>query len=283
MRIGRPPSARARGLQSATGSPNRNGTNYVGTAGWSIAARYKDTFRAGGSHLERYARLLSAAEINSSFHRHHRRQTYERWAASVARNFRFSVKVPRALTHDGGLTLAPEVLERFLEEVGGLGNKLGALLVQLPPSLAFDARVAARFLRGLRRRIDAPLACEPRHPSWGTRRAEDLLVDCAVTRVAADPAPWPGADEPGGWRGLAYFRWHGQPRKYYSNYDDGRLARLRQQLAVAAEEGAAELWSIFDNTVLGCALGNALAVRNALAGASTAARPILDSHRTQPL
>jgi uncharacterized protein YecE (DUF72 family) len=242
--------------------------SYVGTAGWSIAARYKNAFRAGGSQLEQYAQLLNAAEINSSFHRHHRRQTYERWASCVPADFRFSVKVPRALTHEGRLTLAPEVLERFLEEVGGLGIKLGALLVQLPPSLSFDARVVGRFLRGLRRRIGVALACEPRHASWGTQRADDLLVDCAVTRVAADPAPWPGADAPGGWRGLAYFRWHGQPRKYYSDYDEDRLAHLRQQLDAAAEEGARERWSIFDNTASGCALGNALAVRSALAGAA---------------
>jgi uncharacterized protein YecE (DUF72 family) len=237
---------------------------YVGTAGWSIAARYKDTFPASGSQLEQYSQLLNAVEINSSFHRHHRKQTYERWSSSVPQHFRFSVKVPRALTHDGALTLEPEVLEQFLEEVSGLGNKLGALLVQLPPSLAFDARGANRFFRGLRRRIDARFACEPRHPSWGTQRADDLLANCAVTRVAADPPPWPGADEPGGWRGVAYFRWHGQPRKYYSNYDERRLARLRQQLGAAAEQGASELWSIFDNTVLGCALGNALAVRDAI-------------------
>lgn len=238
--------------------------NYVGTAGWSIAAQYKDRLQGSGLQLERYARQLNAAEINSSFHRHHRQQTYERWSSSVPTYFRFSVKVPRALTHDGALALPPEVLDRFLEEVSGLGDKLGVLLVQLPPSLEFDAGEVKRFFTALRRRIDVALVCEPRHPSWSTPRAESLLVSSAVTRVAADPAPWPGADEPGGSRGLAYFRWHGQPRKYYSNYDEARLADLQQQMAAAAQ-GASEVWSIFDNTVLGYALGNALAVRDAIA------------------
>src|SRR5687767_5317762 len=81
---------------------------YVGAAGWSIPSRYKDDLPGTGSHLERYAQRLDAVEINSSFHRHHREQTYARWAASVPVRFRFAVKTPRALTHEQGLVAEPE-------------------------------------------------------------------------------------------------------------------------------------------------------------------------------
>lgn len=239
---------------------------HVGTAGWTIAARYQDTLADSGSHLERYGQRLNAVEINSSFRRHHRVQTYARWASSVPTHFRFSVKVPRELTHDGELTPQPDVLDQFIEEVLGLGHKLGVLLVQLPPRLAFDKSVARGFFSELRRRIDVQIACEPRHPSWSSGAANSVLAEYEVARVAADPPPWPGADEPGGCERFAYFRWHGQPRKYYSDYDAERLGSLQQQMSIVGER-AFDIWAIFDNTVLGCALGNALAIADAIAHA----------------
>lgn len=237
-------------------------TIQVGTAGWSIASRYAELLPGDGSHLERYAQRLNAVEINSSFYRHHRVQTYLRWAESVPENFRFAVKVPRTLTHGGELVPLPEVLNRFATEVHGLGNKLAVLLVQLPPKLAFEATVAKCFFHELRKCIDVPIACEPRHPSWGSPHADSVLTQCAVARVAADPPPWPGADKIGGYEQLAYFRWHGSPRKYYSDYEQEELESLWQQLSVASKT-AAQVWSIFDNTALGHALGNALATMDA--------------------
>lgn len=141
---------------------------YVGAAGWSIPSRYKDNLPGTGSHLERYAQRLNAVEINSSFHRHHREQTYARWAASVPVKFRFAVKTPRALTHEQGLIAEPEVLDRFVEEISGLGSKLAVLLVQLPPKFKFDRKAATRFFRQIYKRIDVRIACEPRHRA-GTR------------------------------------------------------------------------------------------------------------------
>ena len=173
------------------------------------------------------------------------------------------MKVPRTLTHDGELMPQPDVLDQFIEEVLGLGHKLGVLLVQLPPRLAFNKSVTRAFFRELRKRIDVQIACEPRHPSWSSDSANSVLAAYEVARVAADPPPWPGAGEPGGYERFAYFRWHGQPRKYYSNYDPERLASLQQRMSVASER-ASDVWAIFDNTVLGCALGNALAIADTI-------------------
>src|ERR1700710_2534323 len=111
---------------------------WIGTAGWGVPSRYAGELPSGGSHLARYATRLNAVEINSSFYRPHQRKTYERWAASVPLDFRFAVKLPRAITHDARLAEADAALEVFHTQVSGLGRKLGPLLVQLPPSLVFD-------------------------------------------------------------------------------------------------------------------------------------------------
>lgn len=232
---------------------------WVGTAGWSVPSRYAAELPPGGSHLERYARRLDAVEINSSFYRPHQRKTYQRWARSVPAGFRFSVKLPKAMTHEQRLADCGALLDRFVSEVTGLGDRLGVLLVQLPPQLAFDRRVAGQFFRDLHQRLDVPVACEPRHASWFTPDIGDWLAERRIARVAADPAPVPGAGEPGGWNGLAYFRWHGSPRIYYSDYDDAALAALGKRLDAQRQHGV-PTWCILDNTALGAALGNALAL-----------------------
>ncbi len=124
---------------------------YIGTAGWNIPKQHAQRFASHGSHLERYAATFNAVEINSSFYRHHRRETYERWARTVPGGFRFSVKVPREITHESRLADCEPVLDRFLGEVDGLGKKLGALLVQLPGSFHFDTEVVDAFLARLTR------------------------------------------------------------------------------------------------------------------------------------
>ena len=235
----------------------------VGTAGWSIPGQHAAAFPAGGSHLERYARVLPAVEINSSFYRPHRPSTYARWAASVPPGFRFAAKLPRAITHDRRLDGAAEPLARFLGEVESLGDRLGPLLIQLPPSLRYDAALVEGFLSLLRGRFDGLLACEPRHPSWFTDAAEARLAGFRVARVAADPAVVPRAAEPGGWTGLSYRRLHGSPEMYRSAYGPGLIAATAREMD---GEGGREAWCIFDNTALGEATGDALQLLGRIAG-----------------
>lgn len=244
----------------------------IGTAGWSIPKEHAAAFPIAGSHLERYGALLNAVEINTSFYRPHRPATYERWAASVPENFRFAVKVPKAITHERRLEDASDLMDRFLSEVGGLGPKLGLLLVQLPPSLGFQPDIADRFLSGLRSRIDGGIVCEPRHASWFTPEVESLLDNLRIARVAADPAPAAGADKPGGWRGLSYYRLHGSPRIYHSAYSPHYLAALAKMLAADAA-AAIETWCIFDNTAAFAATGDALMTRDMVQGSQR--KPIL--------
>lgn len=229
----------------------------VGCAGWSLPRAAQEAFAPGPSHLARYASRLSAVEVNSSFYRPHWPATYERWGATVPAGFRFSVKVPRQITHELRLADAGPALDAFLAGAGALGAGLGCLLVQLPPGLPFDGGVAERFFAALGARTPASVACEPRHASWFTGAAHDLLVRHRVARVAADPARVPEAAEPGGWDGLAYYRLHGSPRTYYSAYDGAYLAALAGQVERHRTAGRV-VWCVFDNTASGAATGNAL-------------------------
>ena len=233
---------------------------YIGTAGWTIPSRYGGDFPLGGTHLERYANSLDAVEINSSFYRSHKPVTYERWAACVPSSFRFAVKMPKDISHEHKLVGCEALVAQFGKEVAGLGDKLGVVLVQLPPRFAHDAAVMERFFVDLRRHIKAPVALEPRHASWFTPEADARLKALQVARVAADPAVVPGADRPGGWDGLVYRRLHGSPRMYYSAYEAEMLDAIGAALAVDVARGK-PAWCIFDNTAAFAAMGNALTVR----------------------
>lgn len=229
----------------------------IGTAGWSIAGRHAGAFPGEGSALTRYAARFNAAEINSCFYRSHRAATYEKWAASVPGDFRFSVKLSKAATHERRLADCADMIEHFLDETAALGPKRGVILVQLPPSLAFDDALAGRFFEELAARTSDPVACEPRHASWFEAKAETMLVRFRIARVAADPERVEGAGKPGGWPGLAYYRLHGSPAIYRTSYDDGRLEAYAARIAVDAA-GGREAWCIFDNTMSAAATSDGL-------------------------
>jgi hypothetical protein len=134
----------------------------IGYAGWSIATIHSKLFPTFGSHIERYGKVFPCTEINSCFHRSHRDVTYKRWAKSVPRSFKFAVKLSKAITHEKRLT-DTRLLRPFISEVQSLGRKLGPLLVQLPPSLVFDSRLAGRFFGALRKYF--PRLCRVRASS----------------------------------------------------------------------------------------------------------------------
>jgi uncharacterized protein YecE (DUF72 family) len=232
---------------------------HVGCAGWSIPRHTAAHFGSGGSHLERYSQVFNACEINSSFYRSHKRETWERWAKSVPAGFRFSVKAPRAITHDAKLDCTPQVLSAFLEQIEFLGEKLGPVLIQLPPNLEFDHARARKFVSLFRGCFSGDVVCEPRHASWFGDQGDKLLKEFHVARVAADPACVPTSTRPGGLASLAYFRLHGSPRQYYSAYSSDYLDSLAAQLPRSV--AGVRTWCIFDNTASGSAVLNALELK----------------------
>lgn len=229
----------------------------VGCAGWTIPKGSAAAFPAGSSHLERYAAVLSCVEINSSFYRPHQPKTYARWADCVPEHFRFAVKLPRAITHDARLEDVDEALAQFRREAGMLGDKLGCLLVQLPPKFGFVDEPARSFFAQLRDMFGCMVAFEARHPSWFSEPATELLRECGVTRVIADPAAGqPGEHVPTS-EDSVYVRLHGAPRIYYSRYSPEYVAAVRRELDAYVAAGR-RCWCIFDNTAAGEAVPNAL-------------------------
>lgn len=236
----------------------------IGTAGWSIRAEHGPRFGTGKSHLSRYATKLSAVEINSSFYRPHRPQTYARWARETPEGFSFAVKMPKRITHELRLVDCMAPLEEFVGQCGELGAKLGCVLVQLPPSLKFEKTIAAQFLKDLRGVYAGAAALEPRHETWFEDRPDAVLSQFKIARVAADPVPARmqgniSAQSPGGFSGAEYWRLHGSPRIYYANYERDFLEALAKRLAKSAR--SKDVWCIFDNTALGHATANALELR----------------------
>jgi len=243
----------------------------IGTAGWTVPKEHLPLFPALAedaklSHLERYAGRLPCVEINSSFYRPHRRATWERWAAATPDGFRFAVKVPKAVTDTAKLVNTGGALLEFFSAVSALGDKLGPVLIQLPPKLPFDEGVAQEFFATLRELHQGGVVLEPRHASWFSASTDRLLRSFQIARVAADPPQGSEvAARPGGWPGLSYWRLHGSPRTYYSDYDDNWLRAFKERLLLHdGLSGEGETWVIFDNTALGYATANAVWLHDAL-------------------
>jgi uncharacterized protein YecE (DUF72 family) len=234
----------------------------IGCAGWSLASKDSSEFPSEGSHLERYAQVFPCVEINSSFYRSHQERTYVRWAASVPDEFAFSVKMPRTITHELRLQQCEVPLRAFLQEVSALGGKLGCLLIQLPPSLALDVKVARSFFSLLRKCTQVPVACEPRHASWFTAKAASVMSDARIACVWADPPPVAGV-EPHDDPELLYMRLHGSPQIYYSAYGDAVLDGMALRMRSTRERGKT-VWCIFDNTARGEAVANGLSLMKQL-------------------
>lgn len=260
-RHGRPAARdmrRRRSIEYATKSVDVR----IGTAGWSIPRASSCRFEVTGTHLQRYSRGLRCVEINSSFYRSRSAATYAKWRDSTPPDFAFAVKMPRSITHERKLQDVGAQLSDFLAQTNGLADKRGPILIQLPPSLAFDAAVVPTFLELLRRAYKGPVVWEPRHPTWFSPAVDALLQSNRISRVAADPPPVPGADVLSSWSRTAYFRLHGSPRKYWSKYDPQYLANLATTVrSLAAVD---EVWCVFDNTASGAAIENAWELRELL-------------------
>jgi uncharacterized protein YecE (DUF72 family) len=164
----------------------------AGTSGYSYK-EWKGSFYpakiAPADMLAYYAERLSAVEINNTFYRMPRREVVESWAKSVPETFRFAVKVNQRITHRKRLAGVEEELDYLLEQLAPLGDRLGLLLVQLPPNLPADLVRLERFLDHLRARACA--AFEFRHASWLAEPVLTCLRDRGAALVAAetDDAP----------------------------------------------------------------------------------------------
>lgn len=228
----------------------------IGCAGWGLSSANKHLFPSGGSHLQSYAAVFPCVEINSSFYRLHRADTYARWRDSVPETFRFSVKLLRTITHEKRLQNCEQDLHEFLETARPLGSKWGCLLVQFPPSFACPGTRAREFFTLLRELVDTDIACEPRHASWFQDDVVEWMSSAGIAYVEADPAVMPGSVQHDSTGLIQYIRLHGSPTMYHSSYSEDYLADLARRLEAAHASGR-QSWCVFDNTASGAAVDNA--------------------------
>lgn len=217
-------------------------------------AEYPPQF-SGASRLQYYASLFSSIEVNSSFYKTPKAATVEKWRESVPSHFRFTFKVPKAVTHAKGLQFSVAEVERFTEAVAHIGDKKGCLLVQLPPSVK---RERQEELEGLLEclRDDAKgwkIAVEFRHSSWYDRAVYRVLQSYGATLVEQDlPAsatPVVQVSED-----VTYLRFHGPDGGYRGSYDEPILAGYAARIVDGIKNGR-DMYVYFNNT-MGDALGN---------------------------
>jgi uncharacterized protein YecE (DUF72 family) len=232
---------------------------HIGISGWNYAP-WRGVFYppklARRRELEYASRRLGSIEINGSFYALQRPASYQRWYAETPPGFVFSVKGPRFITHMKRLAGVEAPLANFFASgVLALGDKLGPVLWQLPPTLGFDADRLAAFFEQLPRStgaasvlaarheerlegraltttdVDRPLrhALEVRHPSFETPAFVELLREHDVALVCADTAgKWPMLDDVTS--DFVYVRLHGAEELYVSGYDEPALDRWAEKI-----------------------------------------------------
>lgn len=264
----------------------------VGISGWRYPS-WRGAFYPAGlpqrRELEHVARRLRTVEINGSFYSLQRPEWYRRWADQTPEDFLFAVKGGRFVTHLKRLRGVETPLANFFASgVLALGGRLGPVLWQLPPTVAFDPELVETFLALLPRdttaaaalaarhddRLKAPPwlevtdrrplrhALEVRHESFRDPAFAALARRHGVAVVVADTAGrWPMLDEPTA--DLVYVRLHGDAELYTSGYEGPALDRWAERVRGWAASGR-DVVVYFDNDALGRAPFDAVALAERL-------------------
>jgi uncharacterized protein YecE (DUF72 family) len=266
----------------------------VGCSGWSYDD-WKGIFYSPSvrSMLQEYTKIFPTAEINASFYRMPDKGVVQGWARYTPEGFELAAKVPQSITHNKKLKGAAEDLAAFVEMMAPVkeAGKLGPLLLQLPSSLRFDARVLKDLFAALPKGYD--FAIEPREASWMAPEAIKTMRDANVCLVAVDEPLLPPvihvtAD-------FLYVRWHGHGKQPWYNYQYSKeqLEPWVPRIRKAAEE-VSRGYGFFNNHYHGFAPKNALEMTAMLSqltpaqqemfnklertvGAKTAAKETLDA------
>jgi len=164
-------------------------TPFIGTSGFSYK-EWKGNFYpekiAAKDMLAHYATQLASVEINNTFYRMPKKDVLESWAEQVPAGFRFVIKASRRITHMRRLKDTDEATGYLLDAVGALGDRLGAILFQLPPNFRLELDRLRDFLALLPE--GTPAAFEFRHPDWFVDEVYSMLRErnCAFAYVDDD-------------------------------------------------------------------------------------------------
>lgn len=237
-------------MSPGAAGPGR-GRALVGTSGWSYKSWHGDFYPDGVSRKEELgylARRTTSSEINASFYRLQKPESYRRWYAATPSDHVFAVKGSRYLTHLKQLRDPEAGLSTLLASgLAELGEKLGVMLWQLPGTLSFAADRVVAFLEALP--SGTRHAFEPRHPSWAADEVAVLLAAYGVATVYSDsPGAWPAFDRDTA--DFRYVRLHGHDELYTSRYGDGLLDRWAERCAEWTAAGQ-DVHVYFDNDAHG--------------------------------
>jgi uncharacterized protein YecE (DUF72 family) len=198
---------------------------YLGTSGWSYADWEGTVYTPGtppGARLAEYVRHYATVEIDSTFYGTPRRSTVERWREQAPERFLFAAKFPREITHERVLVDAAREAEAFVATMQHLGDRLGPLLLQLPPT--FDAgnlETLDGFLQAL---PEGPrYAVEVRHRSWVGSELPEMLHERGAALTLVDYPGMPREDV--ATASFAYIRLLGDRREFPSGHTGPRKDR----------------------------------------------------------
>ncbi|MGD0250804.1 MAG: DUF72 domain-containing protein [Thermoplasmata archaeon] len=229
----------------------------LGTSGWDYPEWVGRVYppRGASDKLRYYASLFSIVEVNSTFYRLPTPTVAASWVRRTPARFRFAAKFPQSITHDLRLVGTDEELARFLAVLKPIreAGKFVAALLQLPPSLPFEAATVRRFYESLPR--DLPVAVEFREPSWLVPEAYALLREFGLAHVIVDGPHLPVALETTA--SFAYIRWHGHgsPLWYDYTYSRDELVAWVPRVRSLSEK-VATIYGFFNNHFRGDAAVN---------------------------
>ena len=230
----------------------------IGTSGWQYGD-WKELFYPSdlksADKLKFYSKYLNTVEINSTFYHMPRITTIEKWKSDTPDDFKITIKLNRYFTHSKKLNIDEEFEQKFndfINNISVLENKLGVLLVQLPPSLKFDLNKLERFLNLINNRVK--VALEARNDTWFNDETKNLLEKYDVYWVINDsPNKWPSIE----WiiNKKVYIRMHGRKKLYSSKYTEHELDEL---LKFIKSRSVIDGYIYFNNTMGGSGILNAL-------------------------
>jgi uncharacterized protein YecE (DUF72 family) len=198
---------------------------YLGTSGWSYADWEGTLYPEGlppGARLAEYARHYATVEIDSTFYGTPRRSTVEKWREVVPAGFRFAAKFPQEITHERNLVDCEGPTETFVRTMGLLGDRLGPLLLQLPPSFTVEGMgVLEDFLTDLPQGFR--YAVEVRHKSWLGSDLAAMLGEQGAALALIDYPRMPRVEE--ATAPFVYIRWLGNRQEFPSGHTHAKRDR----------------------------------------------------------
>ncbi|MFN3301485.1 MAG: DUF72 domain-containing protein [Patescibacteria group bacterium] len=238
---------------------------YIGTSGWNYyhwkGIFYPENLKSD-ELLSYYAQNFSTVEINSSFYHLPREKTFKNWQEKVPKNFLFSVKVWRRITHLKKINKVEDDLKTFWQRCLALKEKLGPLLFQFPPSFKANIEKFEKFCKFFRKLVGEEKATfEFRNQSWFSLKIYKILKKYNLALCWADTPCYPyqeivTAD-------YLYLRLHGHEKLYASKYTKKQLQEYALKIKKFLKKGK-EAYVYFDNDAYGYAVENAKELKKIL-------------------